>query len=113
MARLRDNFTLEVLETQEIELGPVVTNTEHTWDRSIPSIDYSNLEIHTSISDGKYYEYRTEINLCYTDPNAPVVNEENTPIDNRVVVLNATLGHHKDADILLAVLNTFPQYFTE
>jgi len=109
MARLRDNFTLEILEIQEIEVGPVLSNTEHTWDRSIPSMDSSNLEIHTSISDGKYYEYKSEINLIYTDPNLPTSEEGN----NSVVVLSAKLGHHKDADILLAVLNTFPQYFTE
>jgi len=113
MARLRDNFTLEVLETQVIELGSILSNTEHTWDRSIPSIDSSNLEIHTSISDGKYYEYKTEISLIYTDPNLPTLDEENNSINNSVVVLNAKFGHYKDADILLAVLNTFPQYFTE
>jgi hypothetical protein len=113
MPKLLENFTIEIGETEEIEIGSVpVANV--TWDTSIPVANTPGLTFESGISNNKIYEYKTQINIFYADPNIITEPDEEGNVANNVaLVLSAKLGHIKGANTIQLVLDTFPQYFTE
>ena len=114
MPKLLENFTIEIFDTQEIEIGAVATNSTHTWDTSIPVANTSGLVLEISVSNNKIYEYKTEVKIYYTD--STLVSEpdaEGNVANNTAMVVKSVLGHHKGANTLQLVLDAFPQYFIE
>jgi hypothetical protein len=113
MPKLLENFTIEIGDTIEKEIGPVVPNTSHVWDTSIPVANVSGLIFEGLVFNNKMYEYTTPVKILYTDPNLSSPDNEGNVANNTAIIVESIIGHHKGANTIQLVLNMFPQYFTE
>jgi O-acetylhomoserine/O-acetylserine sulfhydrylase-like pyridoxal-dependent enzyme len=109
MSILRENFYLEIKDTEQIVVSEFPEPTA-TWDKKIPVMHNANLEIHTSVSNGKIFEYKTEANIYTRLLENP---QANSLSNNVALVSSVTFGHHPGANAYQMVENLFPQYFTE
>jgi len=109
MTKLKQNFYLEIKDTEQIVASEFQQPTA-TWDKKIPVVPNANLEIHTSVSNGKIFEYKTEVIFYTKIENA---QNSNNVSNNVAIVASAKFSHHPNANTLQLVMDLFPQYFTE
>jgi hypothetical protein len=113
MPKLLENFTIEIGDTIEKEIGVITPNTSHVWDTTIPVTNTTDLNIETRVSNNIIYEYKTEVKIYYTDPTEIIEPDaEGNVANNASLAVTAILSHHKGANTVQLVLDAFPQYFT-